>query len=161
MPEVKPFCLDSALTDYAPLPRAVWGMGLSASAMLLYALLLDRGTLSQKNGYANDLGQVYVIYTIEHLAEAMGRGTTAIKRSLKDLEEKGLIRRERCGMNSPSRIFLTIPTDAFPSVTLSQNRPSDSPKTAPVKGRKPSPNDLRKQPEKTNLYYQHSEEESL
>ena len=43
-----PFCLDSALTGYLPLPRELLRMEKPAAALLLYAVLLDRATLSQK-----------------------------------------------------------------------------------------------------------------
>ena len=66
---LRPFCLDSALTGYLPLPRELLRMEKPATAMLLYAVLLDRATLSQKNRYADKTGHVYVIYPIEKLAE--------------------------------------------------------------------------------------------
>lgn len=161
MNEVTPFCLNTGLTDFFPLPRRILELPLSSTAKLAYGVLLDRGTLSRKNRYANEAGEIYVIYTIERLARTLGKGTTAVKRCLKELEKAELIRRERCGMNAPSRIFLSIPTCSFGTVTQSGNSPWYGPKTDPVTDRKPSPNDLRDQPDFIKLYYQYSEGESL
>lgn len=41
---------EGGLTNYLPLPRPLLELDLSGTALLLYALLLDRATLSQKNG---------------------------------------------------------------------------------------------------------------
>ena len=40
---------------------------LSTDAKMLYGLLLDRMSLSQKNGWVDEQGRVYIIYTIEYL----------------------------------------------------------------------------------------------
>jgi len=40
---------------------------------LLYALLLDRATLSQATGWPDDSGRSYLVFPIEKLATAMGR----------------------------------------------------------------------------------------
>lgn len=161
MKQTKPLGLDTILNDYFPLPRSVLDLPLSASSMLLYAVLLDRGTLSQKNGCTDKAGQVYVIYTIEHLAETMHRGDTSVKRCLNELEKAGLIRRVRCGMNIPSRIFLSIPTASFQTVTGDEKRLSDGPKTDRLTVRKGTTNNRREQQKNNNLYEQYCEEESL
>ena len=38
---------------------------MSLEAKMIYSLLLNRLTLSQKNGWINDSGEVYLIYTRE------------------------------------------------------------------------------------------------
>ena len=40
---------------------------LSLDAKLLYALMLDRAALSSKNGWLDDKGRVYIIYTLEQV----------------------------------------------------------------------------------------------
>ena len=44
------FFQDTLLTDYFPLPRGALELGLPSTALVLYSILMDRGTLSQKNG---------------------------------------------------------------------------------------------------------------
>ena len=65
------------------------GIVASETAVLIYGALLDRATLSQKNGYVNEEGWVYVIYPVERLAEAFHLSDTAVKRHLKELERRG------------------------------------------------------------------------
>ena len=43
--------IDTGLPPYLPYPRFLLKMDMSQTAKLLYALLLDRTTLSQKNGW--------------------------------------------------------------------------------------------------------------
>lgn len=158
--DVQPFYLDTRLADFMPLPRGTLGTGLSSTAILLYALLVDRGTLSQKNGRADRDGQVYVIYPIAKLARSLGRGTTVVKRCLDELEKAGLIRRERVGRTAPSHIFLSLPTVGKPAAAESESRPSERPKSDRAKGGKASTNKRREQTDLAN-YYQHKEDESL
>ena len=70
--DVKPYTAAARLSSFLPLPKALLTADLSGTALLLYALLLDRGTLSAKNGYTGRGGQVYVVYPIQKLAAALG-----------------------------------------------------------------------------------------
>ena len=40
---------------------------LSAEAKILYGLLLDRMSLSAKNGWLDQEGRVYIVYTVEDI----------------------------------------------------------------------------------------------
>lgn len=64
---------EGALTNYLPLPRPLLELDLSGTALLLYALLLDRATLSQKNGWWSEEGWVFVRYPIKKLAATLGK----------------------------------------------------------------------------------------
>ena len=44
---------------------------MSLEAKMIYSLLLNRLTLSQRNGWINDNGEVYLIYTREDAAETL------------------------------------------------------------------------------------------
>ena len=77
--------------------------------MLIYACILNRAELSEKNGWRNKNGTVYVCYTIGKLAEYVGKGTTTVKTSLKELEDKGFIKRQREGRNR-SIIYVRVPS---------------------------------------------------
>ena len=56
---------------YLPYPRFLLKMEISQTAKLLYSLLLDRSTLSQKNKWLDDEGRIYIIYPIAEIAEKM------------------------------------------------------------------------------------------
>ena len=50
------------LPAYFPYPKFLLQMSLSHTARLTYVLLLDRMTLSQKNGWVDVQGRAYVLY---------------------------------------------------------------------------------------------------
>ena len=50
------------LPQYLPYARFLLNTDLSHTAKLLYTLLLDRATLSQKNNWVDEQGRIYVIY---------------------------------------------------------------------------------------------------
>ena len=81
----------------------------SINAKLLYRLLLNRTTLSQKSGWVSEDGNVYVIYTIKQMADDLDRSERTVKTALRELENAGLITRVRQGWNQANRIFLQIP----------------------------------------------------
>lgn len=45
---------------------------ISSDAKLLYGIMLDRMNLSAKNGWVDELGRVYIIFTIEEVKGALG-----------------------------------------------------------------------------------------
>ena len=70
---------DTRLPAYLPYPRFLLKMEISQTAKLLYSLLLDRSTLSQKNKWLDDEGRIYIIYPIAEIAEILDKGSTTIK----------------------------------------------------------------------------------
>ena len=52
------------LPQYLPYPRFLLDTDLSHTAKLLYTLLLDRATLSQKNNWMDERGFGYVIFPL-------------------------------------------------------------------------------------------------
>lgn len=158
--ELKAFCMDTGLTRCLPLPRELLRMELPATAMLLYAALLDRATLSRKNRYADEEGRVFVIYPIEKLAQTLSISETAVKRHLKTLEDRGLIRRMRPKRNGPSRIFLSLPAGSIQAGGTGWERPPQGEKTGGAAARKRPVNNRRKLIDPSD-YYQRGEDESL
>ena len=61
--------LDTGLPPYLPYPRFLLKMDISQTAKLLYALLLDRTTLSQRNGWQDNQGRTFIVYPIAEIAE--------------------------------------------------------------------------------------------
>lgn len=80
---------------------------LSAEAKLLYGLFLDRLSLSQKNGWVDKDGNVYIIYTVENIMEALGCGNKKAIQLLAELENKAnLILRKKQGLGKPNLIYV-------------------------------------------------------
>lgn len=159
--DLHPFTRQTALTGYYPIPREVLNRDLPPTAILLYAVLLDRATLSRKNGWTDDAGRVYVVFPIEKLAETLHVSETAVKRHLAELTQDGLIERQRPVGNGPSHIFLNIPEESKSTAEQQQNAPSESAKTPRPTGQKRTTNNRRKQEKISDSYYQHKEDESL
>lgn len=81
----------------------------SVNAKLLYGLLLSRTQLSQKSGWTDESGSVYVVYTIRQMADDLNRSERTVKTALNELENAGLLLRVRQGWNRANRLFLQVP----------------------------------------------------
>ena len=82
---------------------------LSCEAKVLYGLLLDRRGLSIKNRWFDEEDRVYIIFTVEELAELLNCGTQKVVRLLKELDVKsgiGLIEKKRLGLGKPNVIYV-------------------------------------------------------
>ena len=104
-----PFTRDTQLVGYLTLPKSLFHLGLSHGALLVYTLLLDRGKLSQRSGWTDKQGWVYVIYRVRDLAETLEKGMTTIKRWLRELEDRDLIFRTLPMRGEAGWIFLRVP----------------------------------------------------
>ena len=125
---------DTIMPPFFRYPRFLLKMDLSQTAKLLYALLLDRSTLSQKNGWQDSEGRTYIVYPISEIAEMLDKGCTAIKAALNELDASGLLVWERRGFSAPNRLYVKIPqipvvqfsdpmTAGKPTLTEPENRP--------------------------------------
>ena len=101
---------DTPLPQYLPYARFLLDTNLSHTAKLLYTLLLDRATLSQKNNWVDERGFVYVIFPLLSLSDALQCSTMSIKRALRSLEDADLIERKRSRITVPNSIFVKVPT---------------------------------------------------
>lgn len=79
---------------------------LSAESKLVYSLLLDRMSLSQKNGWINEEGEVYLIYTREEIAELLCITYKKAIAAFKELIAVGLLLEKRQGRGFPNRLFV-------------------------------------------------------
>lgn len=110
---MKHYTLHNALTEYFPIPREVLTLALPFSAMILYGLLLDRGSLSRKYGYVDENGWIYVVYPVLELTHTLGISATSVKKDPKRLEEAGLICRIRRSRKEANRTYLLAPENAL------------------------------------------------
>ena len=97
------------LPQYLPYARFLLDADLSHTAKLLYTLLLDRATLSQKNNWVDDRGRIYVIYPLSNLAKDLGCCVSSVTCSFTELEKANLVERVRYGFSKPSHILLKVP----------------------------------------------------
>ena len=152
---------ESELFSYYRIPRLlVTGeqfRNLSTDAKLLYGLLLDRMSLSAKNGWFDSQGRVYIYYPLDEVETDLNCGHGKAVKLMAELDTDtgiGLIERVRQGLCRPSIIYVkqftskAIPkstgppiTDGFgstkielpkvskPNIRTSDNRPSGFPIT--------------------------------
>ena len=115
---------DTRLPPYLPYPRLLLQADLTQTAMLLYALLLDRATLSQSNGWLDEGGGIYLVFPIEKIAAALDRSSMTVKTALSELEDAGLIERRRSGFSKPNRIYVKLPPDGQKFFQTTDRNPS-------------------------------------
>ena len=79
---------------------------LSRDARTLYGILLDRVSLSAKNGWFDDQGRVYIICTLNNAMEALSITDKTATKLFVELEKFGLIERKRQGQGKPIIIYV-------------------------------------------------------
>ena len=79
---------------------------ISTEGKVLYGLLLDRVSLSMENGWIDDEGRVYIIFTLTTIRQAMNCAEKSAINYLTELEEFGLIERIRQGFGKPALIYV-------------------------------------------------------
>lgn len=80
---------------------------ISTDAKLLYGILLDRMNLSAKNGWLDEAGRVYIIFTIDEIKSSIGCAEKKSVKLLDELEKKaGLIERKRQGLGKPNLLYV-------------------------------------------------------
>ena len=83
--------------------------GLSSDAKLLYGLILDRMSLSMKNGWLDDENRAYIIYTVDAIMEDLGCAKATCVKIMKELDTEngiGLIEKKRRGLGKPDIIYV-------------------------------------------------------
>lgn len=127
----------------------------SPEAKILYGLLLDRMSLSMKNGWIDDENRVYIYFTLDEVTHMLGVGKEKAIKLFAELDDKngcGLICRKRRGQGKPAIIYVMnfgVPdspqeskddgcgesgdclTYENPNSSLAQNRLQDLPETEP------------------------------
>ena len=79
---------------------------MSFEAKFLYGILLDRLELSRRNGWVDEKGHVFIIFTVRQVMDAVRCGEKKAMRLLAELEDAHLIERVRRRMCRPDLIYL-------------------------------------------------------
>ncbi len=79
---------------------------MSLEAKMIYSLLLNRLTLSQKNGWINERGEVYLIYTREEVADTLNISYKKTISAFKELILVGLLLEQRQGRGYPNLLYV-------------------------------------------------------
>ena len=133
--------------------------GVSVEAKALYGLLLDRMSLSIKNGWVDGDGRVYIIFTIADVMETLVCAEQKANRLLGELDcikGVGLIERKRRGLGKPNVIYVKNfiqkpnapgwnPSPDFSEGTAFSGRKPATGKTAMPPGMSGQPRDSKSQ----------------
>ena len=79
---------------------------MSLEAKVMYSLLLNRLTLSQRHGWVNGENEVYLIYTREEAADVLGISYKKAIAAFKELIGAGLLYEQRRGRGYPNLLYL-------------------------------------------------------
>ena len=98
------------LFSFYRIPKALFQeprfQSLSTDAKTLYGILLDRMSLSVKNGWLDEQNRVFILFTIEDVKRALCCADNKATKLLRELEKFGLIERKRRGQGKPSLVYV-------------------------------------------------------
>ena len=98
------------LFSFYRIPKALFQeqrfQNLSTDAKTLYGILLDRMSLSAKNGWLDEQGRVFIIFTIEDVKRVLCCADNKSTKLLRELEKFGLVERKRRGLGKPSLVYV-------------------------------------------------------
>lgn len=113
------------LFSYFRIPKALFQdhrfRQLSTDARTLYGILLDRMSLSVKNGWLDEQGRVYIIYTVREVQESLCCAEHKAVKLFRELEDIDLIERKRRGLGRPSLIYVKDFSSGLPKAQV-QNK---------------------------------------
>ncbi|EEI87248.1 replication initiator protein A domain protein [Anaerococcus lactolyticus ATCC 51172] len=82
---------------------------LSTDAKLVYGLLLDRMSLSRKNDWFDEDNRVFIVFSIEDIANTLNYSKNKSVKILQELDTEigvGLIEKKRLGLGKPNIIYV-------------------------------------------------------
>lgn len=151
------------MPPYFQFPEFLLNMPISQTAKITYMVLYDRARLSQKNKWLDEEGRIFIIFPIKEICKKIGKGETAIKQALNDLDIAGLLKRKSGGFSKPNHIYIRIPHSSsfstsdgkVPSMSMGKQL-SNGHKTVSTTGGSTTPNKVietsnMKQSKRTNI----------
>ena len=79
---------------------------LNSDSKILYAFLLDRLSLSQKNHWFDELNRLYLIFTRGEVQEKLCLSEKTVTKAFKQLTDTNLIVEKRQGLGKPNLIYV-------------------------------------------------------
>ena len=103
----KKFLMLPALLIYGELYR-----GLDSGAKIAWTILNDRANLSKKNGWYDEEGNVYFVYTNQELMNLVNVSEPTIVKIKKELISYGLLSQKRMGRGKANLLYIYEPVAA-------------------------------------------------
>ena len=79
---------------------------ISSEAKVLYGMMLDRLNLSQRNGWIDENGRVFIYFTLDEIHEQLGTYRQKTAKLLRELDDVHLIERKHQGLGKPNKIYV-------------------------------------------------------
>ena len=79
---------------------------LNSDSKILYAFIIDRLTLSQKNNWIDSKNNIYLIFTRQEVKNKLGLSEKTVIKAFKQLAEARLIFEKRQGLGKPNLIYV-------------------------------------------------------
>ncbi|TFJ93638.1 replication initiator protein A [Lentibacillus salicampi] len=76
---------------------------------IAWSVLKDRFQLSVKNGWYDERGNIYFIYTNDELKQILNVGNNKLSNIKKELLQNGLLEQVRLGQGKPNRLYVKKP----------------------------------------------------
>ena len=80
--------------------------GITNDAKLLYALMLDRTSLSVKHSWYDKEGRVFIYYTVKEVESTLQCSHNKVLRMFGELETVRLIQRVKQGQGKPTKFYI-------------------------------------------------------
>lgn len=130
---------------FCRLPKSLFTDGrykkISSDAKILYSLLTDRLSLSEKNGWVDKNGATYLYFTHAEAMELLSIGKDKCVRVFSELSAAGLIERKKQGLGKPAMIYIKeLGASGEKESAALKNRSQDSTKKRSVDAAKEEPN---------------------
>lgn len=105
-------CAELFIPSFYRIPRPLFFhpelLTLSNDAKLLYSLLLDRLSLSMSSQWFDELGRIYIYYTVSEVQFMLNCAKQKALQLLAELERAGLIERKRQGLCKPDMLYVNL-----------------------------------------------------
>ena len=88
---------------------------LSHSAMVAYSALIDRMSLSDRNDWRDDDGQIFILYSNKELCKTMNCSHETVTKKLRELEQFGLLKRKKRGQGKSDVLYVLEPSEVCDS----------------------------------------------
>ncbi len=93
---------------------------LNSDSKLLYGFLLDRLSLSIKNNWHNENGNVYLIFTRKEVQDKLNLSDKTVTKAFKQLSDVNLIYEKKQGFSKPKLIY--VAKIQHQNIEISHNR---------------------------------------
>jgi hypothetical protein len=112
MSTLTPFCDDTKIPQYIPVPLFILRENFSLTTKLVYGCMLSRAISSRKTKKFRDEHGIFICISIKEIANYIGRKESVVKEALNTLVEVGYIKKKRRGRGFSNKYYIYLPEDS-------------------------------------------------